>query len=106
MSQRFFHIFVVLVFLNSCSGQVKKISRKGNKYAILNERLRKNALSTAVPTTTTTPPTTTEDPFFSSDNDIFSDFDDAFEGIFCIIERNFIVMCYYHSIIPCIKEES
>ena len=81
MTQYFFHIFIVLVFLNSSFGQVKKISRKGNKYAILNERLRKISASTAAPTTTTTPPPTTEDPFFSSDNDIFSDFDDAFEGI-------------------------
>ena len=55
---------------------------KGSKYALLNQKLRKSAITTPLPTTTSTAPTTTEDPFFSSDDDIFSDFDDAFEGEF------------------------
>ena len=80
MTRYFFQIIVVIAFLNSTFGQVNKMSKKGSKYAMLNQKLRKTSATTPMPTTTSTIPTTTEDPFFSSDNDIFSEFDDAFEG--------------------------
>ena len=82
MMKYLFQIVIVITFLNSSFGQVNKISKKGSKYAMLNQKLRKLAITTPLPTTTSTTPTTTEDPFFSSDDDIFSDFDDAFDGEF------------------------
>ena len=82
MMKHFLQIIIVIIFLNSSFGQVNKISKKGSKYAMLNQKLRKSATTTPLPTTTSTTPTTTEDPFFSSDDDIFSDFDDAFDGEF------------------------
>ena len=67
-----------------CSGEINSnsISKKGSKYAILNQRKANISAATTVPTTTssTPSPTTTQDPFFSDDTDIFADFDDAFDG--------------------------
>ena len=74
----------LLLLFCLCTGEinVNSISKKGSKYAILNQRKANISVATTVPTTTssTPPPTTTEDPFFSDDTDIFADFDDAFDG--------------------------
>ena len=79
---KFITLFLQLSFIFS---QGVSISRKGKKFAILeeNDANTLDVTSTDAPPLSTLPPptTTTEDPFFTNDFDVFDDFEDAFDGI-------------------------
>ena len=80
-------LICVFVLLSFALSEDVSISRKGSKYAVLNQINVTNIESTSSESphlsTTTPSTTTTEDPFFSDDfdDDLFADFDESFDGM-------------------------